>query len=81
MFALDLPFIDASEGFLDKGGEGRLGICGVLVGVGDDAVGKFGAAAAVVGDCKGDCMGLDFAESSEKIGGSKGVVACGCSFS
>lgn len=80
MFALDLPGIDAIEGFVDKGGDGRLDNCGVLVGVGDDAGGKAGAA-AMVGDCKGDCIGLDLFESSEKTGGSNGVVACGCSSS
>jgi hypothetical protein len=80
VFALDLAGIDAMEGFVDKGGEGRPGNCGVLFGVGDDAVEKTGAT-AIVGDCRGDWIGLDFLESSEKTGGSNGVVACGGSSS
>ena len=80
VFALERARIEATEGFVDKGGDGRLGNCGVPVGVGDEALGKTGAA-AIVGDCNGDWIGLDFLDSSENIGGNKGVVACGCSSS
>lgn len=80
MLALDLPRIEVTEGFVESGGEGRLENCGVVVGVGEEALGTTGAA-AIVGDCSGDWIGLEFLDISEKTGGSKGVVACGCSSS
>jgi hypothetical protein len=65
--------IEATEGFVDRGGEGRHDSFGVLFGVAE--LGQDGVP-ATVGDCKGECKGKLLADRPIIIGGSNGVVAC-----
>jgi hypothetical protein len=65
--------MEAMDGLVDRGGDGRQCSCGVPDGVvelGSDGV------SATVGDCKGDWTGRLLQNSSIMIGGSNGVVAC-----
>lgn len=71
--ARDLWRIEAIEGFVDSGGDGRLDSCGVPHGVTElcrDDV------SATVGDCNGDWSETLSGDSSIRSGGSNGVVAC-----
>lgn len=65
--------IEAMDGFVDRGGEGRHGSFGVPNGVVE--LGNEGIS-ATVGDCKGDWIGTFRGDNSIMIGGSNGVVAC-----
>lgn len=64
--------IEAKEGRLDSGGDGKLvsGDCSMDT----LALGKQGVA-AIDGDWRGDCIGLSDFFKSVMIGGRRGVVA------
>jgi hypothetical protein len=70
VFARDLWRIEIMEGFVDRGGEGRFGTAGLLADLKPIFVG------AIEGDCRGELIGLPVLSNSEKMGGSRGVVAC-----
>ena len=72
--ARDLCWKEATEGFVDRGGEGSVWICGVLTGVVEPE--NVSASFCTAGDCKGDWTGLCFREKSIIRGGRSGVVAC-----
>ena len=76
---LDRCRIEATEGLVDKGGEGRLKSWGVLTGV-VDVGGEL--VSATLGDCRGDWIGGRLGEDSITSGGRSGVRARpGSSFS
>ena len=76
VFARDRWRIDTTDGFVDRGGDGRLGMVGLSIDV--LAVILFGVG-AIDGDCSGEWIGLSCLESSLNTGGRSGVVACACS--
>jgi len=64
--------METRDGFADNGGDGSTEIGGVPIGVVDE--GNVDTA-AIVGDCRGDLIGLSWKGNCKNTGGRSGVVA------
>jgi len=73
VFARERACMDATDGLVESGGDGRaeLDEVSIRAGLVRAEVG------AIAGDCRGDWIGVfSLAASSVSMGGSRGVVAC-----